>query len=803
MTELPRRSRSLLFGPGTSRALATACAALLGIGGAIGAEAGPTRADDETAPAVDFNREVRPILSKRCYACHGPDPEGRKADLRLDDREVATAELPDGMIAIVPGDPDASELIFRVSEPDDTIRMPPKGAGELLTEEEVATLTRWIEGGAKYDTHWAFVPPTDPAPPEVSDPSWARDGLDRFILARLDREQLRPSAEADRFTLLRRVSLDLRGLPPSPAEVAAFQSDESPGAYERAVDRLLADPGFGEHWARTWLDLARYADSAGYGSDPLRPDAWRYRDWVISALNRNLSHDKFSIEQLAGDLLPDPTLEQKVATAFHRQTMTNTEGGTIDEEWRVAAVKDRVNTTAQVWMGLTFACAQCHAHKFDPISQEDYYRLFAAFNQTLDDDQPDESPTVPAPTRDQTAAIARVDARIAEVRASGAGRMAVGAAVANLEKSKPDPPAVPVMAELPAGEHRESHVLHKGSYLDPGPVVVPGLPSAFASEVSPGDEPIDRMDVAEWLVDSSNPLASRVAVNRLWARVFGIGLVATEEDFGTQGEPPSHPELLDWLASRYVESGWDTKAMLRRIVTSSTYRQSSKVTAESIRIDPANRLLARAPRPRLEAEEIRDQALALSGLLSREIGGPSVFPPQPAGLWQAAFNGQRTWATDKGNDRHRRGLYTFWRRTIPYPSMAAFDAPSRELCTVRRSKSNTPLQAFVTLNDPAFVEASQALARRIVREGGDTVDSRARYGLALCTGRPAGAGDASVLVDLFEAERARYEADPEAAEKLASDPLGPLPEGSDPAELAAWTAVANVLLNLDAVLTKG
>jgi mono/diheme cytochrome c family protein len=777
-------------------------------------------AADGKAPAVDFNRDVRPILSKNCFACHGPDGAQRVTRLRLDRRESATKKLKSGVTAIVPDKPAQSELVRRITAADEADRMPPKETGNHLTPAQIATLTRWVAQGAPYAEHWAFVKSQRPPLPAVAGRSWPRNGLDTFVLSRLEREGLRPNPEADRFTLLRRVSLALRGLPPSPQELEAFTGDTGPGAYKRAVDRFLADPAYGERWARVWLDLARYADSAGYGSDPLRT-IWRYRDWVIDAFNRNLPYDRFTIEQLAGDLLPEPTLEQRMATAFHRNTMTNTEGGTDREEFRVAAVKDRVDTTLQVWMGLTMGCAKCHNHKYDPITQAEYYRFFAFFNQTADADRADEQPVIPAPTPALGEKVRQIDARIAPLKrrldfptpAQAAARvvarppvvpadeLVVRAGIARLTKSRPAVPTLPVMVELPPEKRRETHVLIKGNFLNPGEKVDPGVPAAFPP--LPAGAPANRLGMAEWLVSPDNPLTARVAVNRLWARLFGTGLAESEEDFGTQGELPSHSELLDWLAREYVRLGWDTKALLRRIVTSATYRQSSKVTPELAARDPHNRLLARGPRFRLEAEMVRDQALALSGLLSRKMNGPSVFPPQPPGLWQAAFNGQRTWATSQGADRYRRGLYTFWRRTVPYPSMATFDAPSREICTVRRVRTNTPLQAFVTLNDPVYVEAAQALARRVVREGGTTASERSRFGLQLCLARPPHPEEVEQVLALYESEREHYRRDMKAALDLATDPLGPLPPGSDPEELAAWTVVANVLLNLDGVMTRG
>lgn len=776
------------------------------------------RASDSDA-TVDYTQQIRPILARNCFACHGTDEKSRERDLRLDRREDAVKEQKSGAQAIVPGKPDESELYLRLIEEDETARMPPKKSGDRLTAAEISLVRRWVEEGARYDEHWALVPPKAREYPPVSNPSWPRNGIDYFVLARLDKGGLKPASEADRFTLLRRASLDLRGLPPSLAELDRFTADTSPDAYEKAVDRFLDDPAYGERWARLWLDLARYADSAGYGSDPLRT-IWRYRDWVIDAYNHNLPYNQFTIEQIAGDLLPNPTLEQRMATAFHRNTMTNTEGGTDDEEFRVAAIKDRVDTTMQVWMGLTMGCAKCHSHKYDPISHEEYYRFYALFNQSADSDKPDESPTIPAPTTEDEEQIHKFDARvnalksqldaqippIAEALARAFQTLVpavvpLRAELRRLEAARPKPPTLPVMVELAADKRRETRVLEKGNFLAPGKVVEPGVPISL--NAWPKDAPVNRLGLARWLVDDQNPLTARVAVNRYWSQLFGAGIVETEEDFGTQGDLPTHPELLDWLAVQYMKTGWNTKALMRLLVTSATYRQSSRVTAEDLAKDPRNRLYARGPRFRLEAEIVRDQALALSGLLSRKMHGASVFPVQPDGLWQAAFNGQRTWATSKGEDRHRRGIYTFWRRTIPYPSMAAFDAPSREICAVKRPRTNTPLQAFVTLNDPVFVEAAQSLARRIMKEGGATPEDRARFALRLCLSRPPADEQVSRILDLYQSEHDHYGRDRAAATALATEPLGPLPDGVEPAEAAAWTTVANILLNLDGVLTKG
>ncbi len=787
-------------------------------------------ASKKPAP-IDFSAQIRPIISANCYHCHGPDDGSRKAKLRLDLREDAVRERKGGHFVIKPGATDQSELIRRITSTDPGEVMPPPEIGHALKPEQIDVLKQWIQQGAPYAEHWAFQKPVRPALPKVKNTRWAKTHVDRFILSKLEEHKLKPSPQADRHALIRRVSLDLTGLPPTPSEVEQFVKDKSPDAFEKVVDRLLASPAFGEKWARSWLDIARYADSAGYGSDPLRLNIWPYRDWVINALNANMPFDQFTLEQLAGDLLEKPTTNQLVATAFHRNTMTNTEGGTDDEEWRVAAVKDRVNVTVQAWMGLTMGCAQCHTHKFDPITQTEYYQFYAFFNQTEDEDKPDERPTLPIGEGDPET-IKALEEKIAELeKAKGPeAKKGLRKAKAELEQAKL---AVPIMRELPHDKQRVTRLMNKGNFLDLGDSVAPGVPAALHSW--PEGAPTNRIGVARWLMSPDNPLTARVAVNRIWAELFGVGLVETVEDFGTQGTLPSHPELLDWLAmefmaplepvqplNRYkvksVRSAsnlstikqfnellrpWDQKRLIKLMVLSATYQQSARVTPQLLEKDPRNRLLARAPRPRLDAEMVRDQSLAASGLLSGKIGGPSVYPPQPEGLWRAAFNGQRAYDTSTGEDRYRRGLYTIWRRTVPYPSMATFDAPSRENCTFRRQPTNTPLQAYVTLNDPVYVEAAQALGRRIIKEGGNSIDEKIKFGLELALARPARKQDIAELRKLFETELAHYRAQESEALKLATEPLGSLPEGLSAAEAAAWTVVANVLLNLDGVLTKG
>ena len=728
-------------------------------------------------------------------------------------------------------------------------------AGVLLLTERAAAQSQPDAGAKK--RHWAYVSPVPAELPRVQRTSWPRNGIDYFVLARLEQEHLQPSPEAERAVLLRRVSLDLIGLPPTVAELDEFLADRTEKAYEKAVDRLLASPHYGERWARPWLDLARYADTQGYEKDNRR-SPWPWRDWVISALNRNLPFDQFTVEQIAGDLLPNATRDQKVATGFHRNTMTNTEGGTDDEEYRHEAVVDRVNTTMSAWMGTTMACAQCHNHKYDPFSLTEYYQLYAFFNQTADSDQDDERPTLKLPSPEQetqlrqlrtasTTLEAKLSTQTPELDAALArwekalkpGVTNHPAGISNILAVAAEKRSAPQKAELakhyrsiapelqPAREElvrlqkqtaalensipttavleevaspRETRMHLRGAYLSLGEKVGPGVPAVWPG--LPPNQPTNRLGFARWLVDTNNPLTARVAMNRVWQQYFGLGLVETLEDFGAQGEPPSHPRLLDWLATEFMARNWDLKAMHRLIVNSATYRQSSRVTPEAAQRDPYNRLLARGPRARLEAELVRDQALAVSGLLSHKIGGPPVMPSQPAGIWQVVYSGD-AWGTSPGEDRYRRGLYTFWRRTSPYPSMVTFDAPSREYCVVRRNRSNTPLQALTLLNDPVYMEAAVALAGRMTKEAGPNPTERAAYGFRLAVARVPQASEVARLVALYEKELARFKADPKAAAALIANGPAKVSEVTDLTQLAAWTVVANVLLNLDEVVTKG
>ena len=833
------------------------------------------------APALpsspDFNHLIRPILSENCYKCHGPDDGARKSNLRFDLPNEALRPAKSGKIAIVPGAPERSELVARITAPDPQKRMPPASTGKKLSPAQIESLESWIRAGAVYEPHWAYVKPVRPALPETRDEAWPLNPIDRFILDRLEHEGLKPSAPADRYTLFRRVSLDLTGLPPTVEQVDAFVKDPDPQAYERVVDGLLNSKAFGEHWARMWLDLARYADSAGYADDPPRT-IWAYRDYVIRAFNDNKPFDQFTIEQLAGDLLPNPTEEQRVATAFHRNTMTNNEGGTDDEEFRNAAVVDRVNTTMSVWMGTSMACAQCHHHKYDPFSQQEYFQLFAILNNTQDADRSDEAPVKRLYSPQQKEQLrcaqdeawqleqklrsgtpqsqARLDQWEGEFPLELAWQNALGslslplteeqaasqianppalildllllpartedqesmvgdwyrshldpglkreqARCAELEKLIHDvkPNTVPMMHELEGDSRRQTHVQLRGNFLALGEAVTEGVPAVFKQ--LPADQPPNRLALARWLVDPDNPLTARVIANRFWEQVFGTGIVRTSEDFGSQGDLPTHPELLDWLATEFVSSGWNVKALLKSMVTSATYRQSSRLTPELLERDPDNRLLARGPRYRLTAEEVRDQALFDSGLLSRKMCGPPVRPPQPSLGLTAAFGGSLDWKTSEGEDRYRRAVYTEWRRTNPYASMATFDAPNREVCALRRTRSNTPLQALVTLNDPVYVEAAQALGARMAHARG-SLDAKLTAGFRACLARPPRAAELKRLSDFYQTVRADYANDPESAKNAVRDPEAFEAADTPPVELAAWMAVGNALLNLDELLMR-
>jgi uncharacterized protein DUF1553/uncharacterized protein DUF1549/cytochrome c len=765
---------------------------------------------------LSFDRDVRPILSENCFKCHGPDEKERKAKLRLDERDSALKHE-----VFIPGKSAESKIVLRVTASDQSKRMPPAATGKKLTAKQIETLKHWIDEGAKYSAHWSFVAPVQPPVPASEGNGVVRNPIDAFILARLKKEGLAPSPEAARRTLIRRVTFDLTGLPPTLKEIDEFLNDQTDGAYEKLVDRLLNSPRFGERLALDWLDAARYADTHGYHIDSGR-DMTKWREYVINAFNRNKPFDQFTIEQLAGDLLPNATIEQKIASGFNRNHMINFEGGAIPEEYRTAYIVDRVNTTGAVWLGLAIGCAQCHDHKFDPITQKEYYQLFAFFNNVpengLDGSKGNAVPLIAMPTAEQTKRLSEINAKIQSLEKQTKGAKGdAKAAQQSLEKLRKEKagiekqiPTVMVMQEM--AKPRDTFLLMRGQYDKKGEKVTPGVPAALPplKLEQRGDHSRlpDRLDLAKWLVDPRHPLTSRVIVNRYWQMFFGVGLVKTSEDFGSQGEWPSHPELLDWLATRFAQD-WNIKAIVRLMVTSATYRQSSAITPESMAKDPENRLLARMSRLRLPAEFIRDQALAVSGLLNGEIGGKSVFPYQPPGLWEELMSRAdganwtaQTYTPSKGKDLYRRTMYTFWKRTCPPPTLTTFDAPDREVCTVRRARTNTPLQALILLNDPTYVEASRKLAERMMAEA-KTTEQRISLAFRLATARAPSAGEMSVLQRLFETRLAKYRSDPAAAKKLLSVGESTRNEALDPAEVAAWTNVAGVILNLDETVTRG
>ncbi len=751
---------------------------------------------------VDFRKEVLPILSENCFLCHGPDSGTRKADLRLDTKEGALrAKDP----VIVPGKSDESEVFLRVASHDADEIMPPRKSGKKLTSAQVEVLRKWIDQGATWTGHWAFEPPRRPAPPAVKDRGWPRNPIDAFVLARLETEKLAHSPEASRATLIRRVSLDLTGLPPTPEEVDRFVDDPSPDAYERLVDRLLASPAYGERMAMDWLDGARYADTNGYQNDFART-MWPWRDWVIAAFNANQPFDQFTIEQIAGDLLPKPTLSQRIATGFNRNNRTVTEAGSIDEEWHVENTVDRIETTATVFLGLTMGCTRCHDHKYDPIAQREFYQFFGFFNALNEKGVYTETrgnvpPLIVLPRPGDNRRLAEFDVALAMVKAYGDRKHAEAIAKerAAFEKSIP---SVMVMEDMP--KLRPTYVLKRGQYDQPDKsrTLEPGTPSCLPG--LPADAPRNRLALARWLASPGNPLTARVEMNRVWQHHFGMGLVKTAENFGVQGEPPSHPELLDWLATELVRTGWDLKTMHRLIVTSATYRQASRVSPALVTHDPENRLLARGPRFRLSAEVVRDNALAVAGLLTSRIGGPSVKPYQPAGLWEelAGGAGEGAYIQDRGPNLYRRSLYVYRKRTVPHPMLATFDAPSREICQVKRARTNTPLQALELLNDVAYVEAARALGQLMIEAGGCTPEQRLVYAFRRTLAREPSAAELGVLGRGLDRYLASYRTDRDAARRLIRVGESPPDSRLDPAELAAYTACASVILNLDETITQ-
>jgi hypothetical protein len=740
---------------------------------------------------IVFNRDIRPILSENCFLCHGPDADARQADLRLDVAEAAKA-------VITPGNADESELMRRILSDDPAEQMPPADSRKALSTGQKQLLARWVNEGADYQSHWSFIPPARPVTPPVKNSAWVRSDIDRFVLRRLEEEGLAPSPAADPATLIRRVTLDLTGLPPTPQEVADFVADPSDAAYERLIDRLLSSPRYGEHMAAYWLEVARYADTDGYQNDRYRyQHVWR--DWVILAFNENKPFDQFVVEQIAGDMLPGATLKQQIATGFCRNHRINSEDGSIPAEWHVENVVDRVDTFGTVFLGLTVACARCHDHKYDPLSQQEYYRLFAYFNNVpewgIGPNNGNSPPfvAVPAswpnltPEENQFIEPEPVKLRNARTEAgNGLRRPQAG-----------DPDTVMVMHEL--AEPRLTYLLQRGQYNAPDKSrpLEPGVPQALASS---GGSPANRLELARWLVEPDNPLLARVTVNRVWQNLFGLGLVKTSENFGAQGETPSHPELLDWLAGEFVAGGWDYKGLHREIMLSATYRQSSAVSARLLRRDPENRLLARGPRFRLPAFVVRDQALAVSGLLVDKPFGPPTKPYMPPGLWESISNNK--YQQDHGEALYRRSMYTFWRRTIPPPTMTTLNAADREVCIVRKDRTNTPLQALTLMNNVTFVEASRFLAERMLREAGDDAKRQIRHGFLLATARQPSKAEASLLASAHLSFVKRFRQDTEGAAGLLAVGEKPRDQSLDVVRHAAMTLTASMILNLDETISK-
>ncbi len=739
--------------------------------------------------AIDFRNDIRPLLSDKCFACHGPGGKP-KAGLRLDSFSSATDGSRRGGPAIVPGDPDKSPFIQRITAADEGDRMPPPESHKKLNNREKALLRAWIASGAEYQTHWSLLPITDPTAPQADHKEWNNHPIDRFVWRALSRQTKVPSQEADRRTLIRRLAFDLTGLPPSLAEIRRFLADKRPDAYERLVDDLLSSQHFGEHMARYWLDLVRYGDTHGLHADDYR-EMYAYRDWVIRAFNRNQPFDEFTVEQIAGDLLPTPTTQQLVASGFNRLHLSNSAGSALAEELYVNNVVDRVNAIGTVYLGLTVGCAQCHDHKYDPISQREYYQLFAFFNNLdgLSHTERKKSPPpfLGFPSEEQSERVADLKRKINAAGKDKLKRESLSKKLAALELAIP---TTLIMRERE--QMRPAFIYRRGLYDQPGEQVERRTPAALP----PMDQglPTNRLGFAKWLVDPGHPLTARVAVNRFWQQFFGVGLVKTSEDFGSQGEVPSHPELLDHLAHRFVANGWDVKELIKYIVTSRAYRQTSFASVAAHQADPENRWLSRGPRFRLDAEMLRDQALALSGLLDRSMYGRSVKPPQPAGLWQSValkVSNTRVYVPDKGAATRRRSVYTFWKRSIPHPAMTIFDAPTREVCIARRERTNTPLQALVLMNEPQFFQAARELARQALDRQAPDNDGL-RHAWEKVTGRPPDSSELELLESGLDEFRQQFTAT--ASVNLGGEKLT--------AEHAAWTMLMNSLLNLDMVKAK-
>ncbi|MCC5929223.1 MAG: PSD1 domain-containing protein [Cyclobacteriaceae bacterium] len=743
------------------------------------------KVNDAKTATISYNLHVRPVLSDKCFACHGPDANTREAGLRLDIAEAAYAALKEspGAHALVPGNPQSSEAFLRITSSDPSVKMPPPGSNLMLSDEEIKIIERWIKEGAVYEPHWAFVPPVKAPLPKVKKSEWPTVETDFFILEKIEKAGLKPNPPADKERLLRRLSIDLTGLPPSEELIATFLNDRSPDAYEKMVDKLLASKTYGEKMAVHWMDVARYADSYGYQDDNYRSQ-WPWRDWVIHAFNRNMPYDQFVTWQIAGDLLPDTDAEKILATAFNRNHKYTEEGGVIDEEYRVEYIADKINTITKGMLGLTLECARCHDHKYDPLSQKEYYEFFAFFNSTPEKGYEGDV-SVSKPAKPPLMSISHEDIQgiLSFINAPDTSKITVS-----------------VMGEMDT--LRPTHILERGHYENLGQEVGPNTPET----VLPFSEkyPRNRLGLTQWMFDPSNPLTARVFVNQIWQELFGRGLVETTGDFGLQGELPTHQELLDWLAVDFMEHQWDVKRLVKHLVSSSTYKQSAVADKNKLASDPDNILLSRAPRIRLKAEFIRDMVLYSSGLLVPEIGGPSVKPYQPEGIWEAATSGRGILATyrqDKGEALYRRGLYTFIKLTVPPPSMIIFDASNRDQCEVNRSNTNTPLQALVMMNDPLIMEASRVLAANIIKETNET-ELQISTAFRKIISRDISKKELSILSTYYKEQWQQLKDDPDKASQLLSIGEYPLPASYDAARLAALTLTLHTMYNMDEAITK-
>jgi hypothetical protein len=747
---------------------------------------GTSKTSEHIPDKISYNFDIRPILSDKCFSCHGPDANKREAGLRLDIEESAYKALKEnpGAHALVPGKPELSEVFLRVSTKDTAILMPPPSSNLKLSSHQIKLIEKWIDQGAKYETHWSFLKPNKSPLPETGDAEWVKNEIDYFILSKLEQRGLKPNPEAEKEYLLKRLSLDLTGLPPGLDLMDAFLADKSPNAYEKIVDKLLQSPAYGEKMALHWLDVARYADSHGFQDDSYRSQ-WPWRDWVIYSFNRNLPYDKFITYQLAGDLIPNATKEQILATGFNRNHKITEEGGVVDEEYRVSYVIDRTNTFSKALIGVTMECAQCHDHKYDPFSQKNYYQLYSFFNNVK---EVGIESTVGGPETYAKKPMIEIS------------NEEVNKILKFINKRDTNKLIVSVMGDRDT--LRKTFILDRGAYDAPGAEVMAGTPESILAFDT--KYPKNRLGLAQWLFDKRNPLTSRVFVNQLWQEIFGRGIVKTSGDFGMQGELPTHPELLDWLAVDFMNNGWNMKRLVKQMVMSATYRQSAVISPEKLKEDPENIYLSRAPRYRIKAELVRDLVLSSSGLLVKTIGGPSVKPYQPPGLWENASSGRgilRNYKQDHDNDLYRRGMYTFVKRTVPPPVMGIFDASNRDQCEVNRLKTNTPLQALIMMNDPTVLEASRVLATKLDNTPAEIKEKVIRaFRLIVCR-RPSDK-EVEVLTSYYSDQLNVFKKQKNRAESLISIGEYPIPQKLNTSSVAAWMQVISALYNLEETITK-